>query len=163
VFSAPDPTLNVLTLYSASVAANHTRFTGFLQDLLGIYCELQGSALSFEDFERRPPLTDPKDIVVLMARDETESIPLKTRKWLSSWLSKAGGDSAVVCLLACGTYRETGIWHGIHRACDLAGVAFFATGFEPDASSRPLPFTAFESRSLVHEVPQGVAHWGINE
>ena len=163
VFSAPDPTLNVLTLYSASVAAEHDRFTGFLQDLLGIYCELQGSALSFEDFESRPPTIDPTDIVVLIASDEREGTPLKVRKWLSCWLTQARGDSAVVCLLARGTYRETGIWHGIHRACDLAGIAFFATGFEADASSRPLPFAALESRSLVHEVPQGVAHWGINE
>lgn len=163
VFCASDPTLNVLTLYSASVAAEHSRFTGFLQDLLGIYCDLRGSALSFEDFESRPPALDPTDIVVLIASDEREGIPPKVRKWLSSWLTQAGGDSAVVCLLASGTYRETGMWHGVHRACDAAGVAFFATGFEPDTASPTRRFTPPELWSPAHDLSYGVAHWGINE
>ena len=163
VFCASDPTLNVLTLYSASVAADHSRFTGFLQDLLGIYCELQGSALSFEDFESRPPTIDPTDIVVLIASDERDGMPPKVRKWLSSWLTQAGGDSAVICLLARGTYRETGMWHGVHRACDAAGVAFFATGFEPDASPARSFTPPPELGSPVHDVSYGVAHWGINE
>ena len=163
VISAPEPTLNVLTLYSASVAADHSRFTGFLQDLLGIYCELQGSALSFEDFESRPPTTDPTDIVVLIASDEREGIPLKVLKWLSCWLTQAGGDSAVVCLLTHGTYRETGVWNGVHRACDAAGVAFFATDFEPDAAPPTRRFTPPELWSPAHDLSYGVAHWGINE
>ena len=162
VFSTPEPTLNVLTLYSASVAEHH-RFTGFLQDLLGIYCDLRGSALSFEDFESKPPTIDPIDIVVLIASDERDGMPPKVRKWLSCWLTQAGGDSAVVCLLARGTYRETGMWHGVHRACDAAGVAFFATGFEPHAASPTRSFPPPEQWSPVHDVSNGVAHWGINE
>jgi hypothetical protein len=162
-FSTGDITLNVLTLYSASVAADHSRFNGFLQDLFGIYCELQGSALCFEDFESRPPMIDRTDIVLLIASDERESIPPKVRKWLSCWLAQAGGDSAVICLLAHGTYRETGMWHGVHRACDAAGVAFFATGFEPDAACPNPRFTSPEPWSPAHEPSCGVAHWGINE
>jgi hypothetical protein len=163
VSSAPDPTLNVLTLYSASVAADHSRFTQFLQDLLGIYCELRGSAVSFEDFESSPPTIDPVDIVVLIASDERAEMPPKVRKWLSCWLTQAGGDSAVICLLARGTYRETGMWQGVHRACDAAGIAFFATGFEPDTSSAARSFTPPEPWSPAHEPSCGVAHWGINE
>jgi hypothetical protein len=163
MFRESDPTLNVLTLYSASVAAEHNRLTGFLQDLLGIYCDLQGSALSFEDFESSPPTTDPTDIVVLIASDEREGIPPKVRKWLSSWLTQAGGDSAVVCLLARGTYRETGIWHGVHRACNAAGVAFFATGFEPDAGLAVRKRTPSKEWLPTYDLSYGVPHWGINE
>lgn len=164
VSCASDPTLNVLTLYSASVAAEHDRLAGFLEDLLGIYCDLRNSALSFEDFESTPPTIDPTDIVVLIANDEREGIPPKVRKWLSSWLIQAGGDSAVICLLARGSYRETGIWHGVHRACDAAGVAFFATGFEPAAAFPARSFTPPpELWSPAHDVSHGVAHWGINE
>ena len=164
VFCASDPTLNVLTLYSASVAAEHNRLNGFLHDLLGIYCDLRNSALSFEDFESKPPRIAPTDIVVLIASDERESIPPKVRKWLSSWLTQADGDSAVVCLLARGTYRETGIWHGVHRACDAAGVAFFATDFEPAAAFPARRFTPLPDLwSPADDVSYGVAHWGINE
>ena len=163
VLSAPDPNLNVLTLYSASVAADHRRLTGFLQDLLRIYCNLRGSALSFEDFESRPPVIDPTDIVVLIASDEREGIPPKVRKWLCSWLTEAGRESVVVCLLARGTYRETGMWNGVHRACDAAGVAFFATGFEPDTTYRPCRFTPPVPWSPERDLSFGVAHWGINE
>jgi hypothetical protein len=161
--SIPDATVNVLTLYSESVAAEHSRFTAFLQDLLGIDCELQGSALCFEDFERRPPTINPTDIVVLIASNEGEGVPLKVRKWLSSWLTQEGGHSAVVCLLARGTYRETGIWHGVHRACDAAGVAFFATGFEPKGNPGLRRFAPSQSWLPAHDVSSGIAHWGINE
>jgi len=160
--SASPPALSVLTLYSESVASEYGHFMAFLHDLLGDGAELCGTALAFSDLQKAPELlaqSEGSDVVVLITGDEELSAEL--RRWLAGWLQQAHADSAVICLLADGIYRESATWHGVHRACDEAGVAFFATGFKSGAASGiciPKPL-----QPATKTYSPGILHWGINE
>jgi hypothetical protein len=155
--------LSVLTLYSESVASEYGRFAAFLNDLLGEGAELCGTAVAFENLQNSTAglLTESEssDVVVLITREE--ELPLKVRHWLASWLKQAHADSAVICLLADGVYHDSATWHGVHRACDEAGVAFFATGFKADAIARPQNAKSAPGECKTH--CSGAVHWGINE
>jgi hypothetical protein len=163
VSSTSPVVLSVLTLYSESVASEYGRFAAFLNDLLGDGTELCGTAVAFENLEDSsawlPAEGESSDVVVLITREE--ELPLKVRHWLAAWLNQAHADSAVICLLADGIYRDSATWHGVHRACDEAGVAFFATGFEGDAAAPKHSDKSAPAERVTHS--PGIMHWGINE
>lgn len=158
----PLTTLSVLTLYSEPVAAEYARFMAFLDDLLGDGAELRQTAMAFGDLKKSTGLLaegEAPDVVVLITGEE--ELPALLRRWLAGWLKQAHSSSAIICLLADGIYRESSTWHGVHRACDEAGVAFFATGFKfdgaPSACARKP--TEFDREAYS----SGIMHWGINE
>ena len=122
----------VLILHSKSAALERERFRGFLRDVLGEEPEAGASCVAFEDMETMPSSieidTKPAEVVVLITAEQ-ENVPPAVRAWTASWLNQAGADNALIGLVA-GVYHETAVWRGLHRACDEAGVAFFATGLQ---------------------------------
>jgi hypothetical protein len=128
---------DVLVLHSKSAALERERFRGFLRDILGEEPEARASCVAFEDMETMPSSIEadskPAEVVVLITTEE-ENVPSAIRAWTASWLNQAGPDGALIGLVA-GVYRETAVWRGLHRACDEAGVAFFATGLQNEKST----------------------------
>jgi hypothetical protein len=127
---------SVLILHSKSATFERERFRGFLRDVLGEEPEAGASCVAFDELQTMPSSIEahskPAEVVVLITAEE-ENVPPAVREWTASWLDQAGPDSALIGLVA-GVYHETAVWRGLHRACDEAGVAFFATGLQNEKS-----------------------------
>jgi hypothetical protein len=128
---------NVLILHSKSATFERERFRGFLRDVLGEEPEAGASCVAFDDLQTMPSSIEadsrPAEVVVLITAEE-ENVPPAVYEWTASWLNRAGPDSALIGLVA-GVYHETAAWRGLHRACDQAGVTFFATGLQNEKST----------------------------